>query len=506
MKALLDAVLVDLGGVLVDDTPDAQDHDLRLRAGVLDDLVRLGEHLPVGAVTNTAIMDDDQVRQVLTPSGLADRLAVVVTSVDAGAPKPHPAPLLEALERLGLDDPNRVLFVGDRVTDEEAATAAGMPYIDIHSVESGLLFDAVEAWIDKTAGHRFELARSAIVKSDPEAAAAAAGLQNELAKPVGALGRLEALGAQLAAIAGTCPPPSPSPADVVVFAADHGIADWNVSAWPQKRTAQMVGNVLEGGASVSVLAHTIGARVTVVDVGVATPLPVTDDPALVHRSVRPGTDNLATGAAMSRREALLALDVGTEIAQRAVADGARCLIAGDLGIGNSTAAAAVIAAITNTTPDEVVGRASGADDEMLSRKKVVIESALENLATAAGPLTVLEQVGGLELAAIAGFIVGGASCRVPVVIDGVGADAALLVAVQLAPDLVDYVIAGHRAGEPAAGVALDHLGLTPLLDLELHLGEGSGAVLALPLLEAAVAVMHDMAVLEALDEVVTVEG
>jgi nicotinate-nucleotide--dimethylbenzimidazole phosphoribosyltransferase len=195
----------------------------------------------------------------------------------------------------------------------------------------------------------------------------------------------------------------------------------------------------------------------------------------------------------------LALDVGAEMAQRLIADGAHSLIAGDIGIGNSTAAAAVIAAITNSSEDDVAGRASGADDDMLARKKAIIGAALGTLTAAAGPLTVLEQVGGLELAAITGFIVAGAAARVPVIIDGVAADAALLLAVQLAPDLIDFVVAGHRSGEPAAHVALSHLGIAPLLDLDLRLGEGSGALLALPLLHAAVDVMSGMSVLDALD-------
>jgi nicotinate-nucleotide--dimethylbenzimidazole phosphoribosyltransferase len=498
VKALLDAVLVDIGGTLVESAPAAtavESLEVTLRASVTEDLGWMAETVRVAAVTNTAVMDEAQVRSLLDPSGVSDLLEAVVTSVDVGVAKPDPKPLLVAMERLGLTDPSRVLFIGDEATDREAADAAGMHYMDVGDTErpTATLRAAVQGWLERNAGRRFEAARARIGPKDCDAINAALALQGQLTKPPGSLGRIEAIGVQLAGIAGMCPPPVPEPATVAVFAGDHGIVDWGVSPWPQEVTAQMVANFTAGGAAINVLAGHAGADIVVVDVGVATPLPVTDHPALIHRRIRPGTENLALGPAMSRIDALLALDVGVEIAEAAVAAGARCLIAGEMGIGNTTSAAAIIAGITNHEPEMLTGRGSGADDEMLARKVAVIEAATVDLSSTSGPLKVLEQVGGFEIAAIAGFAVGAAAARVPIVIDGVIANAALLIAAQLAPDVVQYAIAGHRSSEPAALAALEYLGLEPVLSLDLRLGEGTGAALALPIVQASAKILREMA-------------
>jgi nicotinate-nucleotide--dimethylbenzimidazole phosphoribosyltransferase len=256
-----------------------------------------------------------------------------------------------------------------------------------------------------------------------------------------------------------------------------------------------VANFAAGGAAINVLARHAGADVIVVDVGVAHPVPATvDDKAnLLRRCIRRGTSNLAAGPAMTRVEALLALDVGVEVADRVLASGSRCLVTGDMGIGNTTSATAIISRITNEPPTEITGRGSGADDQMLSRKRSLIETAIDGLTSTSGPLTLLEQIGGFEIAAMAGFIVGGAAARVPVIIDGVIADAALLIASQLSPDIIDYVIAGHCSTEPAARAALEFLGIEPVLDLELRLGEGTGAAMAVPVVQAAAKVLREMA-------------
>jgi len=235
----------------------------------------------------------------------------------------------------------------------------------------------------------------------------------------------------------------------------------------------------------------------VVDVGVATPFDAASRqpgaPALRRRKVAPGTADLSQGPAMTRTEALLALDVGVETAEQAVADGARCLITGDMGIGNTTASAALIAAFTGRSAAEVTGRGAGADDEVLARKVEVVEAAVERLPATAGPLARLAEVGGLEIAALAGFLIGGAAAGVPVIVDGVIATAAAVVAVALSPDTRGRLVAGHRSVEPGASVALAHLELEPLLDLDLRLGEGTGAVLALPLLQASARLLAEMA-------------
>ena len=337
---------------------------------------------------------------------------------------------------------------------------------------------------------------AALARVGPAHAAAmadAAALDRRLTKPPGALGRLEALGAQLCGIAGACPPPLPTPAAVAVFAGDHGVVAEGVTPWPQEVTAQMVANFCAGGAAINVLARQTGARVLVVDVGVASPLE--PRPSLALRKVAAGTGDLATGPAMTIAQAAAALDVGAEVAAELVADGAAALVTGEMGIGNTTPAAALIAALTGRSAAEVTGRGTGVDDRMLAVKVGVVERALALHAAAieSGPIPTLAALGGLEIAALVGFVVGGAAARVPVVVDGVIADAALVVAAALAPEVLACCVAGHRSHEPGATAALDHLGLVPLLDLGMRLGEGSGACLALPVVEAAARLLREMA-------------
>jgi nicotinate-nucleotide--dimethylbenzimidazole phosphoribosyltransferase len=350
-----------------------------------------------------------------------------------------------------------------------------------------------EHW-EQRMSHPFDDARSAVTGIDPISMAEAREHHGRLTKPAGSLGELESLGCRLAGIAGTSPPPVPEPATVAVFAGDHGVVASGVTPWPSEVTAQMVANFCGGGAAISAIARQVGAEVIVVDVGVATEL--SPAPNLLRRKVRAGTANLHHEAAMSRADAQAALDVGAEVAREVVASGARCLITGDMGIGNTTPSAALIAYFTGLPTAEVVGRGTGIDDAMLAHKASVIDDALRRTAAAVAPddpLGALASLGGLEIAALAGYIVGGAAAGVPVIVDGVIAAAALLTAAALCPASLDYCIAGHRSAEPGARAALAHLGLRPLLDLDLRLGEGTGACLALPLVQASARVLTDMA-------------
>ena len=343
----------------------------------------------------------------------------------------------------------------------------------------------------------FSSALAGLEPLDRAAMAESDALDRRLTKPPGALGRLEVLGRQLCGIAGRCPPPLPVPGAVAVFAGDHGVVAQGVTPWPQEVTAQMVANFCAGGAAINVLARQHGARVLVVDVGVATALD--EQPGLLLRKVAAGTADLAEGPAKTVDQAVAALDAGAEVAAMLVADGARCLVTGEMGIGNTTPAAALIAALTDRAPAAVTGRGTGIDDVTLARKVAVIDQALERHANAVadGPLAALAALGGLELAALTGFVVGGAAARVPVVVDGVIADAALLVAARLAPDVVACCVAGHRSVEPGAAAVLEDLQLEPLLDLGRRLGEGSGACLALPVVEAAARILREMATFDA---------
>ncbi|MFJ8581361.1 nicotinate-nucleotide--dimethylbenzimidazole phosphoribosyltransferase [Micromonospora sp. NPDC093277] len=339
------------------------------------------------------------------------------------------------------------------------------------------------------------------------AMAAARDLQGRLTKPAGSLGALEPLSVRLAGLAGSCPPPLPEPAAVAVFAGDHGVYAQGVTPWPQEVTAQMIGNFLTGGAVVNAFARQAGASVTVVDVGVATPLPV--DPAaasgpalpvgpagprLVAANVRAGTRDMTVTAALTRDEARAAVETGIRIAGELVDGGAGILLTGDMGIGNTTPAAALVAAFTGVDPAEATGRGTGVDDETYRRKVAVVRAALDRHAPdPADPLGVLAAVGGLEHAALAGLILGAAARRVPVLLDGVIAVSGALAAAAFAPDAVGAMVAGHRSAEPGATAALRHLGLDPLIDLGLRLGEGTGALLALPVVTGAVRVLHEVA-------------
>jgi nicotinate-nucleotide--dimethylbenzimidazole phosphoribosyltransferase len=332
--------------------------------------------------------------------------------------------------------------------------------------------------------------------ADAAAMAAARDLQARLTKPAGSLGALEDLSVRLAGLAGSCPPPMPEPATVAVFAGDHGVHRQGVTPWPQEVTAQMVANFVAGGAVVNALARTAGADLMVVDVGVATPLH--GGPNLLDANIRRGTRDLAVEPALTRDEARAAVEVGIGVADALVEAGAACLLTGDMGIANTTPAAALIAAFTGTDPAEVTGRGTGIDDATYARKIAVVTAALHRHAPdPADPLGVLAAVGGLEHAALAGFLLGAAARRVPVVLDGVIAASAALAAAAFAPDARVAMVAGHRSTEPGATVALAHLGLAPLLDLGMRLGEGSGAVLALPIVASAVRVLREVSTFDA---------
>jgi nicotinate-nucleotide--dimethylbenzimidazole phosphoribosyltransferase len=316
-----------------------------------------------------------------------------------------------------------------------------------------------------------------------------------LTKPPGSLGVLEDLGARLAGMSGEVSPPVPESPAVIICAGDHGVLARGVSPWPREVTAAMVENFCAGGAAANVLARTVSARVSVLDVGVADELE--RHPLLRTAKVRSGTDDLSRGPAMSREEAARAIMSGAGIAEELIESGVDLIVTGDMGIANTTPAATLISAFTGHWPEEVTGRGTGIDDETLKLKIGIIEEALLlHAPDPKAPLATLAALGGLEHAAIVGIILMGAVYRVPVVLDGVVSNSAALVARVLAPDCVGYLVAGHLSVEPGAAVALGNLGLEPILDLTMRLGEGTGGLLAVPVIQAAARVLGEMATFE----------
>lgn len=330
-----------------------------------------------------------------------------------------------------------------------------------------------------------------IPKIDSSLEAAAWKRQDSLTKPPRSLGRLEEIGVRLAAISGKINPPVARKA-VIVMAADHGVTAEGVSAYPSAVTPQMVLNFLRGGAAINVLARQAGARVAVVDIGVASDL--APHPQLFQRKIMAGTANFAKGPAMSRAQAEASIAAGIEIFELLYRDGLDLLATGDMGIGNTTASAAIVSAICGKSPQVVTGRGTGVDDAGLVRKVAVIERALSlNKPDSRDAIDVLSKVGGLEIGGLAGAVIAAAAHRVPVVIDGFISGAAALIAAELSPEIKPYLFAAHLSVEAGHRTILDRLGLKPLLDLNLRLGEGTGAVLAFHLLEAASRLMSEMA-------------
>ena len=330
-----------------------------------------------------------------------------------------------------------------------------------------------------------------VAPPDTTAAAAARARQDTLTKPRGALGRLEDLSVWVASCQGHCPPTQFERARIVVFAGDHGVARSGVSAYPQEVTGQMVANIAAGGAAINALADIAGATVRVVDLAVDTdPL----SPQIGAHKVRRSSGDIAKEDALTEQETLDAIDAGRQIADQEVDGGADLLIAGDMGIGNTTAATVLVAAVTGVEPVAAVGYGTGISDAGWARKTAAVRDALFRAQPVlAAPIATLQCCGGADLAGLAGFCAQAAVRRTPVLLDGMVVTAAALIAEQLAPGARLWWQAGHLSTEPAHALALAQLGLDPILDLKMRLGEGTGAAVALPVLRAAVAALSSMA-------------
>ncbi|MGA8058193.1 MAG: nicotinate-nucleotide--dimethylbenzimidazole phosphoribosyltransferase [Candidatus Binataceae bacterium] len=337
---------------------------------------------------------------------------------------------------------------------------------------------------------------AAITPPDETAAAEAGRRLDSLTKPRGSLGYLEEIVRRYAAIRRD-PEARMGGGALCVFVADHGVADEGVSAYPQAVTAEMLRNIAGGGAAVSVLARRLGYRLWIADVGVATDTSADALPGVLYRRIGAGTRNLAREAAMSLSEVRAALLVGVDVARGAAASGATLIGIGEMGIANSTSAAALLAAFTRLRPVRLAGRGAGVDDAGMRRKVAAIEHALKlHRSVLRDPLATLAALGGFEIAAMAGACLGAAALNVPVVVDGFIATAAAVAAEQLCSGLFAHLFFGHRSSEGGHALALEQLDVRPIVDLGMRLGEGTGAALAMSVIEAALALFHEMATFE----------
>ena len=317
--------------------------------------------------------------------------------------------------------------------------------------------------------------------------------QNCLTKPKGSLGVLEDLAIQAAGITGKVWPEIGDKV-IITMAADHGVVAEGVSAYPQEVTLQMLNNFVQGGAAINVLARHVGARVLVVDIGVAAAVELK---GVLNKKIRWGTDNLAKGPAMSRSEAIAAVEAGIAVVNNEVGRGARVIGTGDMGIGNTTSSSTILAAFSSLPAEKIVGRGTGVDDGSWLRKiRAVYEALAVNRPDPRDALDVLAKVGGLEIGGLAGCILGAAARRVPVIIDGFISGAAALIAAQIEPKTRQFMIASHLSAEPGHRFVLDLLGLEPILKMNLCLGEGTGAALVMSLLDASLKIGSEMATFE----------
>jgi len=491
MVALLtqrfDCILFDLGNTLVKQANPGvpySDLEIELLPGVNDLLAALHGRVQMGIVSNTSIITADQIKAKLAQAGIAHYFDVVVATAELGVHKPDRAPIDSAVSALALD-PARCLYVGDIETDLQAATAAGLAFaytgphiytaLEQYSLHSASALDrALHSPLNFSKAHFDEVSREF----------------DGLAKPLGSLGQIEKTVAQIAGISHSVRPDI-DPAAVAVFAGDHGVARADdVTPWPQQITGLMLDVMGQGRAAISVIAESVDVYCQYINVGA-----LADCQSINVRNKRviDGTQDFRLGSAMTGEQVLAAMEVGAETAERLVAGGSRSLCTGELGIGNTTSSAILIAHYLRRSAVEVTGRGSGIDDATFASKIDVVDALIKKSEPVQDPIELLAQVGGAEIAALVGYILRGATLQVPIILDGVITVAAATVACQIRSEVRDFLIAAHSSPEPAASLALNHLGLTPLLDLGLRLGEGTGAVLSVPIIRAGCQLLDRMA-------------
>jgi nicotinate-nucleotide--dimethylbenzimidazole phosphoribosyltransferase len=482
-----DCVLFDLGNTLIaQENPGTPYQDLKVQVlpGVQKLLDELHEKVKLGIVSNTKTITAADIQAKLATVGLDKYFQTIIATAEFGVHKPDPAPITAAIEQLKCSA-ERTLYIGDIETDKQAAVAAGA-----HFAYAGPnLYESVKQYAlhSDSAFDRAINTRPAFSKEHFEA------VQKEfdgLAKPVGSLGKLENIAAQIAGITHSHTP-TVDPTAIALFGADHGIAaDDSVTPWPQAITGMMLEVMGDNKAAVSVLADVADVYVQIINVGA---IADSKSPNVRNERVASGTQDIRTNDAMTDAVVRAALEVGAQTAERLIAGGSRCLVTGEVGIANTTPSAALIAHFTQTTSEQVTGRGSGIDDQTYARKVEIVAQLIEKTKNEKDPINTLAQIGGIEIAALTGFILRAASLQIPVVLDGVITLAAATIAKAIKPEINQFLIAGHSSSEPGSRIAISHLQLQPILDLELRLGEGTGALLAVSIVRSACQALSRMA-------------
>jgi nicotinate-nucleotide--dimethylbenzimidazole phosphoribosyltransferase len=482
-----DCVLFDLGNTLIaQENPGAPYETLAVNVlpGVVELLDQLHGSVKLGIVSNTKTITAADIQAKLSTVGLDKYFQTIIATAEFGIHKPDPAPIITAIDQLQCTA-DRTLYIGDIETDKQAAKSAGA-----HFAYTGpSLYESAQQYVLHSQS-AFDRAVNTHPVFSKEHYDAVRKEFDQLAKPVGSLGKLENIAAHIAGITRSHSP-TIDPAAIALFGADHGIAvDNSVTPWPQAITAQMLEVMGENKAAVSVLAQVVDVYVEIINVGVIID---SKSPNVRNERVASGTQDIRITHAMSESVVCTALEAGAQTAERLIAGGSRCLITGEVGIGNTTPSAALIAHFTQTSAQQVTGRGSGIDDETYSRKIEIVANLIARTKNEEEPIKILADIGGIEIAALTGYILRAASLQVPVVLDGVNTLAAATVAQAINPEVNQFLIAGHLSSDPGSLIAIAHLQLQPILDLDLRLGEGTGALLSIPLIRSACQALSRMA-------------
>ena len=482
-----DCVLFDLGNTLIaQENPGIPYESLAVKVlpGVQELLDQLHNSVKLGIVSNTKTITAAEIQAKLSTVGLDTYFQTIIATAEFGTHKPDPGPITAAIEQLQCAA-DRTLYIGDIETDMQAAVSAGA-----HFAYTGPnLYESVKQYVlhSQSAFDRAINTRPVFSKEHHNA------VRKEfdgLAKPIGSLGKLENIASQIAGITHS-QTPTIDPVAIALFGADHGIAvDNSVTPWPQAITAKMLEAMGDNKAAVSVLAKTADVYVEIINVGATVD---SKSPNVRNERVATGTQDIRIASAMTETVVRAALEVGAATAERLIAGGSRCLVTGEVGIGNTTPSAALIAHFTKATAEQVTGRGSGIDDETYLRKKEIVANLIAKTKNEKDPIKVLADIGGIEIAALTGYILRAASLQIPVVLDGVITLAAALVAQAINPEINQFSIAGHASSEPGSQIAIAHLQLQTILDLELRLGEGTGALLSIPIIRASCQALSGMA-------------